>query len=132
MEWPEAISAALKFMPMLERNWPDFVTEMRGGSSLLISFLQRRSSTTKTDIWVFLTAVAEGAGLPFEDILAMNVRSEISMGMMTMDGCTALSYHSLSTSLLAQNWDVSSPPPPHHLTDTHHSGTSANKPTSSP
>jgi hypothetical protein len=50
MEWPQAIAAALKFMPMLEGSWPDFVTEMRGGSSLLVSFLLKRRSMAKADI----------------------------------------------------------------------------------
>jgi isopenicillin-N N-acyltransferase-like protein len=33
LEWPDAIEAALKFMPLLESDWPDFVSEMRGLSS---------------------------------------------------------------------------------------------------
>jgi len=30
LEWPQATAAALKFMPLLERDWPDFITEMKG------------------------------------------------------------------------------------------------------
>jgi hypothetical protein len=57
------------------------------------------------DVSTCRAAIADGAGVQFEDILAMNVRSEISMGMMN-DGCTALYWSSESASLLAQNWDV--------------------------
>ncbi|KAL3421110.1 isopenicillin-N N-acyltransferase [Phlyctema vagabunda] len=78
MDWKSASVTAEKFLPLLERDWPELVEEMRG--------------------------VAEGAGLPFSTILAMNVRTEISMGMMT-DGCTALAWKTDDISLLAQNWD---------------------------
>ena len=58
-----------------------------------------------------------GANVPFYDILALNVRTEIAYGMFS-DGCTALSWHSSSHSnsttespkaLLAQNWDWRAP-----------------------
>jgi isopenicillin-N N-acyltransferase like protein len=52
-----------------------------------------------------VVGVAEGAEVAFEDILAMNVRSEISMGM-TNDECTALYWGSPSAAVLGQNWDV--------------------------
>lgn len=51
--------------------------------------------------------VAQGAGVPVESILALNVRTEIAYGMFS-DGCTALSWKSKDESFLAQNWDVSS------------------------
>lgn len=35
----------------------------------------------------------------------MNVRTEISMGLMS-DGCTALYWKLNGAALLAQNWDV--------------------------
>jgi len=63
-------------------------------------------------IWHEITGLADGAGVPFADILSLNVRTEIAFGLdnrkeVPSDGCTALSYHSGSTGLLAQNWDVS-------------------------
>lgn len=55
-----------------------------------------------------VAGVAAGAGVPFEDILVMNCRTEISMGLMN-DGCTALYWKNNHASILAQNWDVSHP-----------------------
>lgn len=49
-----------------------------------------------------LPGVAEGAGVSFDSILAMNVRTEIAYGMFS-DGCTALSWKAGDASLLAQN-----------------------------
>lgn len=48
--------------------------------------------------------VADGAGVPFASILALNVRTEVAYGLYS-DGCTALSVHSADVSILAQNWD---------------------------
>ena len=82
MSWPEVHAEAVKFLPMLnEGGWKDYVEEMRG--------------------------VAEGAGVEFESVLAMNVRTEIAYGMFN-DGCTGLSWrqHDEGLSFLAQNWDV--------------------------
>lgn len=82
MEWSEVTPWAQQYMPYLTTSWPHYVSEMQG--------------------------VAAGAGVPFLDILAMNVRTEIAFGTFS-DGCTALSWKgqsgSTSTSLLAQNWD---------------------------
>lgn len=50
--------------------------------------------------------IADGSGHTFEDILAINVRTEISMGLMA-DGCTAFYWHDNDSSIAAQNWDVS-------------------------
>jgi len=69
---------ALKYQPYLSGNFPKYVTEMQG--------------------------VADGAGVEYEDILAMNVRTEIAFGAFN-DGCTALSWKAGEKSLLAQNWD---------------------------
>lgn len=71
-------SFALKYQPYLDANVPQYVTEMRG--------------------------IAEGAGVKYEDILALNVRTEVAFGAFN-DGCTALSWKSGATSILAQNWD---------------------------
>jgi hypothetical protein len=35
---------ALKFMPLLERDWPDFVTEMKGKSFIIFLDLSLRRS----------------------------------------------------------------------------------------
>jgi len=78
MSWPEVCSNASKFEPILNRNWPHYMDEMKG--------------------------ISEGAGIPFLSILAMNVRTEIAYGMAS-DGCTALSWKTESASYLAQNWD---------------------------
>jgi isopenicillin-N N-acyltransferase-like protein len=78
MDWPTVKSFALKYQPYLDANVPRYVTEMRG--------------------------VAEGAGVTYEDILALNVRTEIAFGAFN-DGCTAISWKSGDKSILAQNWD---------------------------
>jgi isopenicillin-N N-acyltransferase-like protein len=78
MEWPAARSFALKFQPYLEHHWPRYVSEMKG--------------------------VAEGAGLSYEDILVLNVRTEIAFGSFN-DGCTGISWKGEGKSLLGQNWD---------------------------
>lgn len=51
------------------------------------------------------SGVAQGANVSFEAILALNVRTEISMGLMT-DGCTSLAWKTDDFSLAGQNWDV--------------------------
>ncbi|CAK7223397.1 hypothetical protein SCUCBS95973_005164 [Sporothrix curviconia] len=78
MDWPATTATARKFMPLLEANWLHFVEEMQG--------------------------IADGAKVPFDSILALNVRTEISMGLMT-DGCTSLAWKTPDKSYMAQNWD---------------------------
>ena len=78
MDWEEVKSFALKYHPYLEESWPKYVAEMKG--------------------------VADGAGITYEDVLALNVRTEIAFGAFS-DGCTALSWRGSHTSILAQNWD---------------------------
>jgi isopenicillin-N N-acyltransferase like protein len=80
LAWPDVLSTALKFLPYLSARWPAYVEEVRG--------------------------VAEGAGAGFEDILAINVRTEIAYGMFD-DGCTAFAWRDKDGGWLAQNWDVS-------------------------
>ena len=82
LTWPEVRLEAVKFLPTLQQpEWMPLVEEMRG--------------------------VADGASLDFEDILALNVRTEIAYGMFS-DGCTAFSWKVGEKSFIAQNWDVSS------------------------
>lgn len=49
--------------------------------------------------------IATGSGVDFADILAINVRTEITFGLFS-DACTALSWLTDESSFLAQNWDV--------------------------
>lgn len=88
LTWPQVRLEASKFLPLLDNNegWRRYVEEMKG--------------------------VADGAGegVEFEDVLALNVRTEIAYGM-AWDGCTALAWRQGEgdgrRSFLAQNWDVS-------------------------
>jgi isopenicillin-N N-acyltransferase-like protein len=50
--------------------------------------------------------ISDGAGLPFVDVLILNIRTEIAFGMFN-DGCTSLYWKTSRDSFLAQNWDVS-------------------------
>ncbi|KAK2616452.1 hypothetical protein QQS21_000694 [Conoideocrella luteorostrata] len=78
MGWSAAIESAEKFVPVLQDRAPDLVDEMKG--------------------------VADGAGVSFRDILALNARSEIALGMMD-DGCTTVAWSTTSFSVAGQNWD---------------------------
>jgi isopenicillin-N N-acyltransferase-like protein len=80
LTWPQVRLEAVKFLPILQQPaWMPLVEEMRG--------------------------VADGASLDLEDILALNVRTEIAYGMFS-DGCTAFSWKVGEKSFIAQNWDV--------------------------
>lgn len=80
LNWHQVRLEAIKFLPLLQETaWKPLVKEMRG--------------------------VAGGAGVDFEDILALNVRTEIAYGMFS-DGCTAFSWKVGEASFIAQNWDV--------------------------
>ncbi|KAK2739572.1 hypothetical protein FQN57_006534 [Myotisia sp. PD_48] len=78
MNWPTACNHSLKFVPMIERQFPEYMQEIKG--------------------------IAQGSGTSVEDILALNVRTEIAYGMFS-DGCTAFSWASEGEYFLAQNWD---------------------------
>jgi isopenicillin-N N-acyltransferase-like protein len=78
MDWEEVKEFAFKYDPYLQEHWPHYVTEMHG--------------------------VANGAGVTYPDILALNVRTEVAFGNFN-DGCTAFSWKGAKTSILAQNWD---------------------------
>ncbi|KAL3457163.1 acyl-coenzyme A:6-aminopenicillanic acid acyl-transferase-domain-containing protein [Aspergillus heterothallicus] len=79
-DWTESKARASTYLPALEQNEPDLVEEMKG--------------------------IAAGAGLDFLDILALNLRSEISLTNYS-DGCTSITTRNPETSevFLAQNWD---------------------------
>ncbi|KAH8664251.1 acyl-coenzyme A:6-aminopenicillanic acid acyl-transferase-domain-containing protein [Xylariales sp. PMI_506] len=79
-DWKESKARAATYLPFLEENEPDLVEEMRG--------------------------IAAGAGVDFLDILALNLRSEISLTNYS-DGCTSIATRNADVSevFLAQNWD---------------------------
>ncbi|OJJ01269.1 hypothetical protein ASPVEDRAFT_40841 [Aspergillus versicolor CBS 583.65] len=77
-DWTESKERAATYLPALEHNEPDLVDEMRG--------------------------IAAGAGVDFLDILALNLRSEISLTNYS-DGCTSIAAAAASGVYLGQNWD---------------------------
>jgi isopenicillin-N N-acyltransferase-like protein len=82
LTWPQVRLEAVKFLSTLQQPmWMPLVEEMRG--------------------------VADGAGVGFDDVLSLNVRTEIAYGMFS-DGCTAFSWKAGEKSFIAQNWDVCS------------------------
>ncbi|KAJ7479347.1 acyl-coenzyme A:6-aminopenicillanic acid acyl-transferase-domain-containing protein [Mycena galericulata] len=58
------------------------------------------------DIYAEMEGIAEGANLSILDIVALNARSEIALGLFS-DGCTSLSWKLKGNGdvILAQNWD---------------------------
>ncbi|KAI1388169.1 AAT-domain-containing protein [Hypoxylon trugodes] len=64
---------------------------------------------------VEINGIADGANIPFLDILALNIRSEIAFSLFSdksrgitdipSDGCTSLGLLTKSESFLCQNWD---------------------------
>ncbi|KAG9243528.1 acyl-coenzyme A:6-aminopenicillanic acid acyl-transferase-domain-containing protein [Calycina marina] len=88
MSWPEILQETEKYVEPLEQHYPRYFEEIRG--------------------------IAAGAGLQYLDVLALNVRTEISFGLFSdtakkldvpSDGCTALGWLIGGESFLAQNWD---------------------------
>lgn len=80
LSWKKAKELALYHLDAIHSYRPEYVTEMEG--------------------------IARGAGVDFEDILAINTRSEIAL-TNAPDGCTSLAITEPRTSKtwLAQNWD---------------------------
>jgi isopenicillin-N N-acyltransferase-like protein len=78
LDWYKVQDLAMKFEPVIRDKWPAYLEEMRG--------------------------IADGTDLGVEDIIAINVRTEIAFGAFS-DGCTALSWLTDEHSWLAQNWD---------------------------
>jgi isopenicillin-N N-acyltransferase-like protein len=60
------------------------------------------------DIYAEMEGIAEGANLDILDIVALNARSEIALGLFS-DGCTSLGWKLKGNGhgdvILAQNWD---------------------------
>jgi len=80
ISWKEACEKALLHVREIEKYNPNYINEMEG--------------------------IANGAGVRFEDILALNARSEIAL-ISALDGCTsfALTKPKTVNTWLAQNWD---------------------------
>jgi isopenicillin-N N-acyltransferase-like protein len=83
ISWDSAKKYAKKFIPVITEFDADIMEEIRG--------------------------VAEGSGYAVEDILALNVRSEIVLQGGLIDGCTSFALTPQITegreSWIAQNWD---------------------------
>ncbi len=89
LPWDDAVAHALRFVPHIERFLPDAIDEMRG--------------------------IADGAGVPFETILALNCRSELmfaaarSKGEVPPSECTSFAVAPEASAdghmLIGQNWD---------------------------
>lgn len=91
LSWPDVTAEAEKYVAPLQSHHPRYLDEMRG--------------------------IAEGAGVSFLDIMAINVRTEIMFGLFTdlpksathsipSDGCTSLGWvDETGRSFIAQNWD---------------------------
>jgi len=93
LAWSEVRGEAVKFLPFIQQPaWKPLLEEMKG--------------------------IAAGAGVDFEDILALNVRTEIAYGMFN-DGCTSIAWKAQGESFLAQNWDVSNLTWPEETRRTH-------------
>lgn len=79
LAWDSVLQLAEKFVPFLQETTPNLLEELHG--------------------------VADGSGILFESILAINVRTEISMGMIA-DGCTVAAWKTDNFMVAGQNWDV--------------------------
>ncbi|KAF4450267.1 hypothetical protein F53441_6549 [Fusarium austroafricanum] len=88
MSWRDVRQEAQQYIQPLQKLSPRYVEEMQG--------------------------LADGAGFGLVDIVAFNVRTEITFGLYTRvptapiqtDGCTSAAYRQLNGEvLLAQNWD---------------------------
>lgn len=85
IDWSEAKECGLAHLNAIEKYDPEMIEEMQG--------------------------IADGAGVTFEDILALNARSEIALagykGQTFSDGCTVIAGTDPITSdtIIGQNWD---------------------------
>ncbi|MBK0418817.1 hypothetical protein JD276_07190 [Leucobacter sp. CSA1] len=89
VEWEAAIRIARGYLPAIERHAPHLLVEIRG--------------------------IAEGSGLPFDDILAINCRSEVLNGATRAKGaalrgeCTSFAVEAdrspFRGAVVGQNWD---------------------------
>jgi isopenicillin-N N-acyltransferase-like protein len=92
LSWKEILPEAAKYISVLKRDDPDYLEEIQG--------------------------IADGAGLRVEEVIALNVRTELRFGMASA-GCTSVFVNAEATggpTLIGQNWDwrvtVEQPPKP--------------------
>jgi isopenicillin-N N-acyltransferase-like protein len=79
LDWPAVRDIAGAYASTIEKLTPDLYAEMQG--------------------------IADGAGLDILDVVALNCRSEIALGLFS-DGCTSLGWRTRADGVvLAQNWD---------------------------
>lgn len=79
LSWPSVLSIAKEYATTIAKLTPDIFAEIEG--------------------------IAEGSGLGVLDIVALNCRSEIALGMFG-DGCTSLGWKTEKEGVvLGQNWD---------------------------
>lgn len=82
LDWPAVREIAGAYARTIEMLTPDLYTEMQG--------------------------IADGADLDILDVVALNCRSEIALGLFS-DGCTSLGWRTRRDGVvLAQNWDWTS------------------------
>lgn len=88
LSWPEVQTVAIEYRSTIEKLTPDIYEEMVG--------------------------IADGADLYILDIVALNCRSEIALGLFS-DGCSSLGWKLPGREeaedgkvILAQNWDWTS------------------------
>lgn len=81
LEWGDAIATSHRFEKYISDYMPDAILEMRG--------------------------IAEGAGVPYDEILTLNCRSELLFALP--DGCTSIAVPEKASAdgkpYIAQNWD---------------------------
>ncbi|EXJ57394.1 hypothetical protein A1O7_07741 [Cladophialophora yegresii CBS 114405] len=84
-DWKDILVVAEEFAGQIGHRWPRFYDEIRG--------------------------IAAGSGHSIEDIVALNVRTEIAYGLLAayinvpVDGCTTLFWRTGESVFLGQNWD---------------------------
>lgn len=98
LSWPEVQALASDFDGVIQSKWPRYYQELKG-------WVLRWHHATETLICYVTTGIADGAGRQLNDIIALNVRTEIVFGQFS-DGCTSLYYRGDGSVYMGQNWDV--------------------------
>jgi hypothetical protein len=101
IDWPAVRTIASQFEGNIKSKWPDYYSELQGKWRQALSFYKR----LQLEYTFCFLGVAEGAKLDIHDIIAINVRTEITFGHFS-DGCTSLAWKTADHSFLGQNWDV--------------------------
>ncbi|KIW68504.1 hypothetical protein PV04_04446 [Phialophora macrospora] len=78
LNWDQACAEAQKYAPHIHQHYLALESEMQG--------------------------IAQGSGVKYEELLALNVRSEMFFGA-ALDGCTSISWRTEDSCLMGQNWD---------------------------